>query len=220
MRTLTDLSDLLRQPLDRQYVKTRAGGGGKQLSYLTGHHVINEANTVFNFDGWTRTLKSMDLTYDIPPDSPAGQWRVGYRATVIVRVLYLNVDGRVASILREGTGHGNGSNKNPDAAHELACKEAETDAMKRAFMTFGMRFGLALYYGDDTHVVDVPKHLGKAASRPIFSGLEADCHKIMTLDALSSWWKNKDTQATINNMHPDFVAHIGRVKDEAKERLI
>ncbi|MDM7954732.1 MAG: Rad52/Rad22 family DNA repair protein [Cyanobium sp. CZS 25K] len=30
-------------------------------------------------------------------------------------------------------------------AHESALKEAETDAMKRALMTFGHPFGLALY---------------------------------------------------------------------------
>ena len=30
-------------------------------------------------------------------------------------------------------------------AHESALKEAETDAMKRALMTFGNPFGLALY---------------------------------------------------------------------------
>jgi hypothetical protein len=48
-------------------------------------------------------------------------------------------------IVREGTGHGHGFADNPGEAHESAEKEAETDAMKRALMTFGNPFGLALY---------------------------------------------------------------------------
>jgi len=40
------------------------------------------------------------------------------------------------------------------AGHESAIKEAETDAMKRAFMTFGNPFGLALYDKQQTNVAD------------------------------------------------------------------
>ncbi len=39
-------------------------------------------------------------------------------------------------------------------AHESALKEAETDAMKRAFMTFGNPFGLALYDKTQANVGD------------------------------------------------------------------
>ena len=39
-------------------------------------------------------------------------------------------------------------------SHESAIKEAETDAMKRALMTFGNQFGLALYDKDQKNVVD------------------------------------------------------------------
>ena len=39
-------------------------------------------------------------------------------------------------------------------AHEGAIKEAETDAMKRALMTFGNPFGLALYDKAQVNVVD------------------------------------------------------------------
>jgi len=48
-------------------------------------------------------------------------------------------------ICREGCGTGQGSGQTPGEAHESALKEAETDAMKRALMTFGNPFGLALY---------------------------------------------------------------------------
>ena len=48
-------------------------------------------------------------------------------------------------MIREGCGAGHGIDVDLGQAHESALKEAETDAMKRALMTFGNPFGLALY---------------------------------------------------------------------------
>ena len=48
-------------------------------------------------------------------------------------------------MIREGSGAGHGIDADLGQAHESAIKEAETDAMKRALMTFGNPFGLALY---------------------------------------------------------------------------
>ena len=48
-------------------------------------------------------------------------------------------------LIREGTGAGHGIDVDLGQAHESAIKEAETDAMKRALVTFGGRFGLSLY---------------------------------------------------------------------------
>jgi len=48
-------------------------------------------------------------------------------------------------LIREGSGAGHGIDVDLGQAHESAIKEAETDAMKRALMTFGNPFGLALY---------------------------------------------------------------------------
>jgi recombination DNA repair RAD52 pathway protein len=48
-------------------------------------------------------------------------------------------------LVREGSGAGHGIDLDLGQAHESALKEAETDAMKRALMTFGNPFGLALY---------------------------------------------------------------------------
>ena len=49
------------------------------------------------------------------------------------------------TIVREGSGMGEGAAITPGKAHELALKGAETDATKRALATFGNPFGLALY---------------------------------------------------------------------------
>ena len=49
------------------------------------------------------------------------------------------------TIVREGSGMGEGTAPTPGKAHELALKGAETDGTKRALATFGNPFGLALY---------------------------------------------------------------------------
>jgi hypothetical protein len=48
-------------------------------------------------------------------------------------------------IVREGTGFGQAQSPNRGDAHERAIKAAETDATKRALVTFGGRFGLLLH---------------------------------------------------------------------------
>ncbi len=47
----------------------------------------------------------------------------------------------------EGSGTGDTSDSSPAQSHEFAAKAAQTDATKRALMTFGNAFGLSLYGG-------------------------------------------------------------------------
>jgi hypothetical protein len=49
-------------------------------------------------------------------------------------------------------------------AHESAIKEAETDAMKRALVTFGNAFGLALYDKSQRQVSGAPAQQAQAAN--------------------------------------------------------
>jgi hypothetical protein len=55
-------------------------------------------------------------------------------------------------VCRDGHGSGMGSGSSPGEAHETAVKEAETDATKRALVTFGNAFGLCLYDKDQKQV--------------------------------------------------------------------
>lgn len=48
-------------------------------------------------------------------------------------------------LIREGSGAGHGIDLDQGLAHESALKEAETDTTKRALMSFGNAFGLALF---------------------------------------------------------------------------
>lgn len=130
--------DALTAPLDKAKVAQR-DQAGRKLSYIESWWAISEANRIFGFADWDRQTVDMVLLGE--PRLTGDKWRVGYRAKVKISVR--TEDGGI--ITREGSGFGSGIDKDVDQAHESALKEAESDAMKRALMTFGNPFGLALY---------------------------------------------------------------------------
>jgi len=133
----------LDKPLDRKHVAQRQEGYGDRkitLSYVEGWHAIAEANRIFGHDGWTRETLVMDLVSETEKDE-----KIGATYYAKVRVTCLGVS-------REGCGAGHGISKSRGKAHEGAIKEAETDAFKRAIMTFGWPLGLALYDKKQEHV--------------------------------------------------------------------
>jgi len=130
-------AEALIQPLDRKHVKSRSGGGNRQLSYIEGWHAIAEANRIFGFGGWTSETLQMECV--------CMEGTISYIAKVRVTV---------EGISREGWGAGHGRGGSVGDKHESAVKEAETDARKRALMTFGNKFGLALYDKEQANVED------------------------------------------------------------------
>lgn len=170
----------LSAPLDRARVKAREQGG-RQVSYIEGWHAIAEANRIFGFDGWSRvTLRLEETNRDLVEltgsRGPYKQWRVGYLAVVQVTV---------GGLMRQGTGFGTGMAK-PEAlgeAIESAAKEAETDAMKRALMTFGNPFGLALYDKEQTNVQTMPEP--ESGALTMAKGLLQSCR---TKDEFTEVW--------------------------------
>jgi len=128
----------LSAKLDGGNVKTRKQGG-KNLSFIEGWHAIAEANRIFGFDAWTR--QTIELNCVAQTERTIGENKIpGWGVTYIAKVRIT-----VGDIVREGCGAGHGIDRDLGQAHESALKEAETDAMKRALMTFGNPFGLALY---------------------------------------------------------------------------
>ena len=133
----------LGKPLNRANVKQREQSGQK-LSYIEGWVVIAEANRIFGFDGWQRETVTLKCVSQM--ERPVGkQQRPGWGVTYSARVRITVTAGGLSPIIREGSGAGHGIDVDLGQAHESALKEAETDAMKRALMTFGNPFGLALY---------------------------------------------------------------------------
>jgi recombination DNA repair RAD52 pathway protein len=130
--------------LDSQRIRSKPGSGN--LSYLATHDVIRTANRIFGFGRWGYEVVAHELIGSQPMKNAKGDqgWYTGYRCTV-----RLTVDGCVPV---SGVGYGDAFEKQWSAqitTHELACKEAESDALKRALRNFGDQFGLILYAKED-----------------------------------------------------------------------
>lgn len=167
-------------------VKSRQQGG-RGVSYIEGWHAIAEANRIFGFDGWTR--ETIDIKCVAEREREIGRdKKPGFGVSYIAKVRVVALAGDDI-VTREGVGAGHGIDQDLGQAHESAIKEAETDAMKRALMTFGNPFGLALYDKEQTNVAD---ESDVAKDRFI-----ADCKiKIGSFadgDAkLADWWKSEE----------------------------
>ena len=139
----TEQLTALASPLDPARICTRKQGRAS-VPYLKGWAVIEEANAIFGFDGWQRqTLFCQCVTQ--AERSIGEERKPGWGVTYIARVRITVFAGSRGLLIREGTGAGHGIDVDLGQAHESAIKEAETDAMKRALVTFGARFGLSLY---------------------------------------------------------------------------
>jgi recombination DNA repair RAD52 pathway protein len=135
----------LQKPLDAGVVKQR-DQAGRSLSYIESWWAISEANRIFGHLNWRRNTFGVNMV-QCEQKGDKGMWYVSYTATCTI-----NVEG----VNRDGTGFGQGIDRDLGKAHESAIKEAESDAMKRALMTFGNPFGLALYDKEQRNVVSEP----------------------------------------------------------------
>jgi hypothetical protein len=149
----------LSAPLDRARICSREQGRGR-VNYLQGWVLIEEANRIFGFDGWQRqTLSSRCVTEAkrlIGSKNEGRPQKEGWGVTYIARVRITVHLANQELLIREGTGAGHGIDVDLGLAHESAIKEAETDAMKRALVTFGNPFGLALYDRSQRQVSGAP----------------------------------------------------------------
>lgn len=205
----------LSAKLDKSHVKERTQAGRK-LSYVEGWHAIAEANRIFGFDMWTR--ETLDLRMVAEKERAVGQGQ-GFGVTYIAKVRVI-VDG----VAREGIGAGHGIDRDLGLAHESAVKEAETDAMKRALMTFGNPFGLALYDKTQENVESAPapgrnappsndrtSNGGGAPSTGNDDALSRAtmfaAKKCADVDQLRGWWGEQIPQLK-RNMSPDGFAKL------------
>ncbi|KAK5112181.1 hypothetical protein LTR85_011614 [Meristemomyces frigidus] len=130
----------LERQLGPEYISTRPGAGGGKVHYLAAEKVINLANEVFGFNGWSSAIQNVQIDF---VDENASNGKITLGLSTIVRVS-----------LRDGTfhediGYGHIENcKGKAAAFEKAKKEAATDALKRALRNFGNVLGNCLYDKD------------------------------------------------------------------------
>ena len=175
----TQINSALSAPLDRAVVKERTQSG-RSFSYIEGWYAIAEANRIFGFDGWHRETVDIRLVNERP--RKIGRYgRDGWAVSYVVRVRVI-----VGDVIRDGMGSGHGIDADCGLAHESAIKEAETDAMKRALMTFGNPFGLALYDKEQRQVVEAPPEKLQPTDLNVMID---EILRMQTTVALRKWWK-------------------------------
>lgn len=206
----------LKKKLDPKNVKTR-DKGSSSIAFVEGWHVINEANNIFGFDGWSRSTVYNNEVSRVTCRVGKGQYqsegfKVGYEAKVLITV---------GDVTREGTGHGSQVSKDLFDAIEGAAKEAETDATKRALMTFGYRFGLALYDKTKQHVGNEPPETQdkpektenkRDAAIGVANNIMLQMEEAKTLDDILKIEKNNAKLLTaMHEKYPDIAEQIVRL---------
>jgi recombination DNA repair RAD52 pathway protein len=195
-----DQLDHLSNTLDPNAVSER-NQSGRSLSYVEAWHAIAEANRIFGFSQWDRETVEMRLVQEA--DTIIGKGRQyekpGFAVSYIAKVR-ITVRAGDEVVIREGTGAGHGIDASVGQAHESACKEAESDAMKRALMMFGNPFGLALY--DKTKANVATPRETKANSRGLFSALQSGLRAQRSAPDLKKW--AKDNAEDIRTLPEDW----------------
>ena len=126
----------LKLPVPMSETASRPGPAGSRVHYIEGWKVINEANHLFGFNGWSLRV----LSTEVRSVEEVGMGRCTASVSVHARVTLR--DGTV----REDRGGGVCEHaRSKGEAIIKAEKEAVTDATKRALKNFGNRLGLCLY---------------------------------------------------------------------------
>ena len=128
----------LESNIPRDAVAERDGGGSKKLSYLKAWYVIDRLNKVFGNLNWSSDTLVLNQV--------SGTQKPTYYAKV--RIMVTLPTGQI--VFKDGVGYG--CDKGTQNPHEMAVKEAESDAFKRAAMKLGISMGLGLYTGDSDFI--------------------------------------------------------------------
>lgn len=206
---------LLDAKLNPAHVKQREKSGMK-LAYIEGWHAIAEANRIFGFDGWSSEV--IELYCVRQPELVNGKNRVGYMARVRITA---------GDAVRDGIGYGSGIAQDVGDAHESAIKEAETDARKRALMTFGNPFGLALYDKSRENVGFDDPALSIQPERRSSNSLKKDGSWAKAMDALrvaidlgedAVFAANRSLEAVVQTWPPTWQEQYKEALERALER--
>ncbi len=214
----------LKAKLSGKCVKTR-DQDGMSLSYVEGWHTIAEANRIFGYDAWDRKTVHVACVWEGITE--------GLKGCSYVARVQISVRAGDTVIVREGCGSGHGLGLSLGEAHESAIKEAETDAMKRALMTFGNPFGLALYDREQRGVrFSRSKSKGSTIKSPVSwvlisatgeilakhidpveycAGVRRELERIDDTQAATAFWKrNQATVAHIRKALPNLKTDKGQ----------
>ncbi len=181
--------------------------------------MIAEANRIFGFDGWQRQTIAVRCVAQaerlIGARGTSRDQKPGWGVTYSARVRVTVSAGCLTPLVREGSGAGHGIDVDLGQAHEFALKEAETDAMKRALMTFGNPFGLALYDKAQRQVSSAAGQ-GDGAQRPGGQRPVVGRSAAGALSATAPSLTQGRTQATAPTPPPSSQADLGQVPLDAE----
>lgn len=144
------LNDAQRQVLlsrlSSDRVKNRRVGGASH-SYVEASDVKRWLIRVFGFGGFDVNVREMTLAFE--EQNERGLWNVGYKC-----VLTLSLHGEPAGWTEyTEAAVGFATLGSRGEAHDMACKTAESDALKRCAIYLGTLFGLSLYFNTNEDVV-------------------------------------------------------------------
>lgn len=202
----------LDSKIPRDVISERDGGGGRKLSYLEGWYVIDRLNKVVGQGNWSYETEEMRLVREGTIKDKYGNdvHTAHYIAKVTLNArLSPGVEDRS---LYSGWstfsdyGYGDGSDKNnPGKAHELAVKEAVTDAVKRCAKNLGMSLGLALYDKTQENVAEAEE--AKPVDKNSASGGDAKTIIKTVVQVL-----NAKKSITIAGFKEKYLAPLGASK--------
>lgn len=195
--TKTDIQKELDNNIPKDVVSTREGGGGKSLLYLETWYVIDRLNQVLGQGNWGYSTQTLTKVFEGEVEQYSGKvFSTSYTALVN---LWVTVGENSTNFIEVGYGDGT-DKKSPGKAHELATKEAVSDALKRAAKNLGRSMGLALYDKTQEYVGEVSTNIGTNTERTVVSSTSS---KTQRLD-ISNSGVTKDSTKSNGTESPAF----------------
>jgi len=147
----TPMQEKLDENIPSEVVATREQAG-RSLSYLETWYVIDRLNQILGQGNWAYDTVKLEKVFEGEIEQYSGKaFTTSYIATVSLSGF---VDGKPFRFTDVGYGDGT-DKKSPGKAHELATKEAVSDAVKRCAKNLGSSTGLALYDKTQSRVTKV-----------------------------------------------------------------
>ncbi|PIL23388.1 hypothetical protein GSI_14699 [Ganoderma sinense ZZ0214-1] len=202
-KKIATLQAKLDKRLGPEYISQRPGpGGGPKLTYAEGWKIINLANEVFGFNGWSSTVVNITIDF-IDFNEESRRFNVG--VTAIVRVTLRD------GVFHEDVGYGLLENsKSKGAALDKCKKEAVTDAVKRSLRNFGNLLGNCLYdkaYTQEVVKIKVPPPKFDRADlhrRPEFDETKANFSNLPQTSTSSAPLHNSSSSASSSSVAGSF----------------
>ena len=186
----------LLKPLNPSRVAKRSGGG-RQLSYLEAWDVKAHLNRIFGFLNWSADVRDSVLAFE--EKNEKGQWHVGYKVTLCLRIQGSN-EYYFKSCTYTESAVGFATLPSRGEAHDMAIKTAESDALKRAAINLGTQFGLSLYNNGATKDV-----IGTTLDRDVVDNVvitevivEEEPEENLWITEMKSAVENKDVPALLD----------------------